>query len=351
VPPPVTIPDAAPAPEREPRRHDRVGANLDALDAAGAGPPSAPQDEIADTQPHASPTDEALPAGGHSSVPAPPADGAIGATGGSRSNADDSPLDGAEMVERPLSPAPRQAGGEQRAVVLRPPSFGAVEARGLVKFYGSTAALRGCDLVVLRGERVALLGANGAGKTTLLKLLATLVRPSAGRLTLLGLDAVRQAGAVRRQLGVVAHETYLYRDLTAAENLRLYGRLYGVADLDARIAGELERVELADLAERRVGTLSRGQQQRLALGRALLHRPSLLLLDEPDTGLDEAGQALLATVVREAAPTVVLTSHAVDRALALADRVVVLAAGKVAYECPVASVDLGRLRGALGGTL
>jgi ABC-type multidrug transport system ATPase subunit len=243
----------------------------------------------------------------------------------------------------------RAAGDERRAVVLRPPSFGAVEARGLVKFYGTTAALRGCDLMVLRGERVALLGANGAGKTTLLKLLATLVRPSAGHLMILGHDAVRQAGLVRRHLGVVAHETYLYRDLTAAENLRLYGRLYAVADLEARIVAELERVGLADLREQRVGTLSRGQQQRLALARALLHAPPLLLLDEPDTGLDEAGQALLARVVREAAPTVVLATHSVERAVALADRVVVLAAGKVAYEASCGALDPVRLHKALGG--
>src|SRR5438046_9687258 len=129
----------------------------------------------------------------------------------------------------------------------RPPLTGrdavpAVEARGLVKFYGTTAALRGCDLVVPRGERVALVGPNGAGKTTLLKVLATLVRPSAGHLTLLGLDGLRQATAVRRRLGVVAHETYLYRDLTAAENLTLYGRLYGVDRLPQRVADGLAQI-------------------------------------------------------------------------------------------------------------
>jgi heme exporter protein A len=231
--------------------------------------------------------------------------------------------------------------------VLRPPAFGAVEARGLVKFYGTTAALRGCDLTVLRGERLALLGPNGAGKTTLLKLLATLVRPSAGHLALFGVDAVRQPAAVRRQLGVVAHETYLYRDLTAAENLRLYGRLYGVPDRETRIAAGLARVGLGGLGGRRVGTLSRGQQQRLALARALLHEPPLLLLDEPDTGLDETGQALLATIVRDVAPTVVLATHSVERALALADRVVILAAGRVAHDMPTAGLDAATVRAAL----
>jgi heme ABC exporter ATP-binding subunit CcmA len=219
-----------------------------------------------------------------------------------------------------------------------------VEAQGLVKFYGATAALRGCDLTVAAGERVALVGPNGAGKTTLLKLLATLVRPSAGQLRLFGVDAVRYPAVVRRQLGVIAHETYLYRDLTVAENLALYGRLYGVADLRRRVAESLARVGLADQADRRVGALSRGQQQRVALARALLHAPALLLLDEPDTGLDEAGQALLAAVVREAAVSVVLATHALERALALADRVLVLAAGRVVREAATAGLTAEALR-------
>jgi ABC-type multidrug transport system ATPase subunit len=274
-----------------------------------------------------------MPGSNTDSIAAPGTGTAASATGDG-----DSP-----PAEEPIPPP-----AERRAVVLRPPAFRAVEARGLVKFYGTTAALRGCELLVLRGERVALVGANGAGKTTLLKVLATLVRPSAGHLVLSGTDAVRHPRAVRPQLGVVAHETYLYRDLTAAENLRFYGRLYGVADLDARVGQELARVGLAGLGGRRVGTLSRGQQQRLALARALLHRPSLLLLDEPDTGLDEAGQALLAALVREAAPTVVLATHSLERAIALADRVVVLEAGKVAGEAATADLDVATLRAALG---
>ena len=253
-------------------------------------------------------------------------------------------LEGGDTANEPPAPAPSAIG--ERMVPATELGL-AVEARGLVKFYGATAALRGCDLLVAPGERVALLGPNGAGKTTLLKLLATLVRPSAGQLALFGADALRDPTTARRQLGVVAHETYLYRDLTAAENLTLYGRLYGVADLDASVAAGLARVGLAALAGRRVGTLSRGQQQRLALARARLHAPRLLLLDEPDTGLDEAGQALLTGLVREATATVVLATHALERALALADRVVVLAAGRVAYEASTADLDLATLRGVL----
>jgi ABC-type multidrug transport system ATPase subunit len=238
----------------------------------------------------------------------------------------------------------QSADDARRMTSAGPDLLPVVDARGLVKFYGTTAALRDCDLRVVAGERVALLGPNGAGKTTLLKVLATLVRPSAGQLTLLGLDALRQGTAVRRLLGVVAHETYLYRDLTAAENLTLYGRLYGVEGLPERVAEGLGRVGLAGLGERRVGTLSRGQQQRLALARALLHGPALLLLDEPDTGLDEAGQVLLADVVRASAPTVVFATHALERALALADRVVLLRRGRVRYTAPTAGLDLAALR-------
>jgi ABC-type multidrug transport system ATPase subunit len=243
-----------------------------------------------------------------------------------------------------MEQARRPAADAGRLPWAGPDAAPAVEARGLVKFYGTTAALRGCDLVVPAGERVALVGPNGAGKTTLLKALATLVRPSAGQLTLLGLDGLRQATAIRRQLGVVAHETYLYRDLTAAENLTLFGRLYGVDSLPRQVADGLARVGLAALGDRRVSTLSRGQQQRLALARALLHAPALLLLDEPDTGLDEAGQALLADVVRTSAPTVLLATHALDRALALADRVVLLSRGRVAYAAATAGLDLADLR-------
>ncbi len=242
----------------------------------------------------------------------------------------------------------RELAAEGAAAVPRPaPSV--VEARGLVKFYGATAALRGCDLRLDAGERLALVGPNGAGKTTLLKLLATLVRPSAGRLMLLGVDALRQPAAVRGRLGVVAHDTYLYRDLTAAENLKLYGRLYGVDRLDERVAAGLATIGLGGLGGRRVGTLSRGQQQRLALARALLHEPALLLLDEPDTGLDEAGQGLLAAIVRERAPAVVLATHALERALALADRVAILSGGRIAYSAPTADLTLADLRATYRG--
>jgi heme ABC exporter ATP-binding subunit CcmA len=223
----------------------------------------------------------------------------------------------------------------------------AVEAQGLVKFYGAMPALRGCDLTVAAGERVALLGPNGAGKSTLLKTLATLVRPTAGTLRLLGTDALRHPARVRARIGVLAHEPYLYRDLTAAENLRLYGQLYGLDALDERVRAALARVGMAERAHSRVGALSRGQQQRVALARALLHAPALLLLDEPDTGLDERGQALLAELVRAPGLTVVLATHALERALVLADRVVLLAAGRVVRTAATAGLDAAALRGVL----
>jgi heme ABC exporter ATP-binding subunit CcmA len=222
----------------------------------------------------------------------------------------------------------------------------AVAGRGLVKFYGTTAALRACDLGVAPGERVALLGPNGAGKTTLLRLLATLTRPSSGSLALFGLDAVRHAARLRGRIGVLAHETYLYRDLTAAENLAFYARLYSLADPAAATAAGLARVGLQDLAARRVATLSRGQQQRVALARALLHAPDLLLLDEPDAGLDEAGLALFGDLLAASPAAVVLTTHSLERALQWTERVVLLDAGRVVYSAPTVGLDATALRAA-----
>ncbi|MBI3964658.1 MAG: heme ABC exporter ATP-binding protein CcmA [Chloroflexi bacterium] len=210
-------------------------------------------------------------------------------------------------------------------------------ARKLTRTFGSTHAVRGVDLDVAYGESVVIFGHNGAGKTTLLKLLATLLRPTTGQLRLAGIDPTRDATGARRRIGVVAHQTYLYGDLTALENLIYYGRLYGLTQPEARGRQLLGRVGLGQRASARVGTLSRGQQQRVALARALLHEPPILLLDEPDTGLDADGQAVLADLIadhRAAGGTTVLTTHSVDRGLALADTAVLLTAGRLTRTAP-----------------
>jgi heme exporter protein A len=216
----------------------------------------------------------------------------------------------------------------------------AIEARGLTLAYGATRALAAIDLRVGWGERLAVFGPNGAGKTTLLRALGGLARPTDGALRVGGHSA--GSVAARRLVGVVAHQTYLYEELTARENLRFYARLYGVDGVDARVDAVLEQVGLYQRRDARVGALSRGMQQRLALARAVLHDPPIQLLDEPDTGLDLASFQILEAFLlggggRER--TVVLASHDLELGLRLAHRVALLVAGRLVYVHPAAGLD------------
>jgi heme ABC exporter ATP-binding subunit CcmA len=187
-----------------------------------------------------------------------------------------------------------------------------LEIRGVSKSFGLKFVLRKIDVQVYAGERVVLLGANGTGKTTLLRILAGLTRATAGTITLAGLDLTLQTREVRRKIGFVAHQPYLYEELTALENLLFFARMYDVEQPQARALALLERVGLSKKARERVSAFSRGQTQRLALARALLHMPSLLLLDEPETGLDQNGRALLTALLAEhrtQGGTVLFTTH------------------------------------------
>ena len=222
----------------------------------------------------------------------------------------------------------------------------ALEAEGLSKHYGAQVALGQVTLSLGRNERLAVLGPNGAGKTTLIAVLATLMRPSAGTLRIMGFDSAGAPNEVRRRIGVVAHRPYLYEELSACENLLFYGRLYGTPDLTARVETLLRLVDIYARRDDQVGSLSRGMQQRVALARALVHDPDVLLLDEPDTGLDQAHLDLLASLVRgRAIParTVVLTTHNPDRALELCDQVAVLAQGRLVYQSASAALDRAAL--------
>ena len=212
----------------------------------------------------------------------------------------------------------------------------AIEAEGLVRRFGPAAALRGVSLRVGWGERAALLGPNGAGKTTLLKVLATLLRPTAGRASAAGYDVVGDGAAVRRAVGFAGHQHHLYDDLTVEENLAFYGSLFGVPAPGRRAEEVLGRCGLWARRRQRVRALSRGLQQRAAIARALLHDPAVLLLDEPDTGLDEAGLRWLAATLAEEGRTVLIATHAADHARAWCDRVIVLVEGAVAYDGPAA---------------
>jgi heme exporter protein A len=186
----------------------------------------------------------------------------------------------------------------------------AVVCDGLVRRFGEREALAGIDLRVAAGEFLLVTGPNGAGKTTLLRVLATVIRPSAGRVAVAGRELPRAAGAVRPLVGYVGHGPLTYPGLTALENLELYAALHGVAA--GRVGPALERVGLAQRGRDVVSEFSRGMVQRLALARATLHAPALLLLDEPTAGLDRAGQEVLREVLAEPGRTVVVSTHEPD---------------------------------------
>src|SRR4030095_7488958 len=176
-----------------------------------------------------------------------------------------------------------------------------IAVKKLVKRFGMKTILRGLDFEVEPGEFVALLGPNGAGKTTFLRILASLSRPSLGDVTIAGYRLPHEAAQVRARLGVVSHLPLLYGDLTAEENLRFYARMYNISDYDLRVAEVLEMVGLEGRRRDLVRTFSRGMQQRLAIGRAVLHDPDVVLFDEPYTGLDQDASAMLDEVLKTVA--------------------------------------------------
>ncbi len=208
-----------------------------------------------------------------------------------------------------------------------------IEVRKLTKRFGMKTVLRSLDFHVEPGEFVALLGPNGAGKTTFLRILASLSRPSMGEVKIASYRLPSQAAAVRRRLGVVSHLPLLYGDLTAEENLIFFGRMYTVANLNRRVSEVLELVGLSARRHDLVRTFSRGMQQRLAIGRAVLHDPEVILFDEPHTGLDQDASLMLDNVLRQVAAmgrTIVMTSHDLARSADLASRFDVLSRGAIA---------------------
>jgi heme exporter protein A len=215
------------------------------------------------------------------------------------------------------------------------PRIERIVVEAVTRTFGAIAALRSVSAEFRAGELVALEGPNGAGKSTLLAVLATVIRPTFGRVAYepLGDDV----DVVRPELGWVAHESMLYRELTGRENVALAARLYGVSD-EAAWERACARVEAHAFVDRRVGTLSRGQRQRIALARALVHGPSVLLLDEPWTGLDASSAALLERELvaeRDRGNLVVVVTHAADQAERLGARRLRLEGGRVAAQKPI----------------
>lgn len=217
-----------------------------------------------------------------------------------------------------------------------------IRLNGVVKQYGLNPVLRGVDLNVEQGEFVTLVGPNGAGKSTLMGIVATLLRPTSGDVFVGGWRLPEQADRVRRHIGLVSHHSLLYRDMTAAENLAFFAKLYRMEDADERVADALHKVGLYARQRDPVGTFSRGMVQRLTIARATLHEPDVLLLDEPYTGLDQEASYLLDELLRgETARgrTILMITHDLGHGLGLADRLAILYGGVIAREVSRAEIS------------
>ena len=238
------------------------------------------------------------------------------------------------------APATPAVGAATPSAALAP----AIEATDVVRLYGRRRALDEVSFALGAGDCLALFGPNGAGKTTLLRIVAGLLRPTRGRVRVGGAE-VRGDAAARARVGLISHQSLLYAPLTARENLLFTARLYGLRDPDAAAERALARLRILDRAEQPVRSLSRGLQQRVSIARAIVHAPRVLLLDEPYTGLDEAGAAALTAVLvelREGGATLVLVTHHLGEGLALATHAAVMRAGRFARFEPREGLDPAR---------
>ena len=226
-----------------------------------------------------------------------------------------------------------------------------IEVKKLHKSYGATGVLRGLDLSAPAGQSLALLGPNGAGKTTLLRIISTLTRLDTGSVTVNTFDTASRGEFVRQVTGVVMHSPMLYGDLTVAENLNFFAKMFQLENPGPRIKSLLERVEMDRRIESRVRHLSHGQQKRVALARALLHSPRTLILDEPESGLDQRSRGVLAGIINEyrsPGRSVIMTTHMLDFGLQLADSVALLERGRVAMHEAVTPSTIADLQQQLG---
>jgi len=216
----------------------------------------------------------------------------------------------------------------------------AVVLKEVIKKYGRFTAIAGISLEVEQGEKLAILGPNGAGKTTLVKLISGQTKPSSGEVLVLGSTAWKFNLELRRKVGYVSHNPMLYDELTAYENLRFYGKLYDVKNLEEKIAKILKQMKLYERRHARVKTFSRGMKQRLSIARALLHDPELIILDEPTSGLDIEGRRELIEHLKNIGnKTLLLTTHDLSEAVNLCNRAVILINGRIVEECSVGEVE------------
>lgn len=222
-----------------------------------------------------------------------------------------------------------------------------IKAVGLTKTIGHKKIIKGINLHIPAGQFVTVFGPNGAGKSTLLKTLALITKPTGGKVIIDGMDTGKHPEAVRRKIGVISHQTFLYDNLTARENLTFYGQMYGLKGLKDRTLEVLSQVGLEFSMNDPVRTFSRGMQQRLAIARAILHNPGILYLDEPYTGLDPHAIQILNDVLGQlnvAKRTVFLITHNFDEGFALSDRVLFLVKGRIIYDGSKDAMDRDRLK-------
>ena len=211
-----------------------------------------------------------------------------------------------------------------------------IECQKISKRFGGNEVLKDLDLAVDSGESVAILGPNGTGKSTLIRILASVMRQSEGKVLINGEEIKDEAFRLRSQIGLLSHTGYLYTNLSAEENLKFYAEMYDMKDPEARITELLEKVGLKTRRYDRVSTFSRGMSQRLGLARALLHSPKILLLDEPETGLDQEGLDLLWSIIKTDDPdrTVVFTSHNFKSTVNACSRIIIIKRGNIVYDAP-----------------
>ena len=222
----------------------------------------------------------------------------------------------------------------------------AIVIKALSKTFGTQMALRQLDLTVSWGDFLVIFGPNGAGKTTLVKILATITSPTSGQVSIAGFDLKADYSSIRRNIGVVSHQPLLYQDLSVIENLRFHGRMFSVASLENRIKEVADLVGIQSILDRKTNILSHGMQKRVSIARAILHDPPIMLLDEPETGLDQEAVSVLSNAINQSERgqrTVLMVTHSLEMGWALGDRIAILARGNIVYENTTTSLDQSAL--------
>lgn len=209
----------------------------------------------------------------------------------------------------------------------------AIQIDGLTKSYGTYDVLHGLSMLVNWGEVVSIFGPNGSGKSTLIKILATLSPASSGKIWINGLDSQEYSHHVRRNIGVITHDMMLYSHLTGLENLLFYGNLFHIQNVERRIMEVSESLNISSFLNKRVDTMSHGMRKRISLARSILHDPPILLLDEPDAGIDQIALDILGnlTMSSKGKRTIVMTTHNIEIGFSLSSRIAIISNGAISY--------------------